>query len=144
MSFLFTFLRGTVCLRVLMTAQSTQTGWKNVHTHTRQHFCVLATQQFRARKGEKRFYCGVEKREKFPLARKTLNKSWVEQQQQQQQQTSRNNINLRAKSGLENLPPCGNCAWKWGSHRGSGGNGPGNCPGIVLVPVISHWKQKST
>lgn len=137
-----------VFVLVLMTAQSTQTR-KKEHTHTATLLCTCHSTVSCEKKG-KTPLVQRGKRETFPYPpRKTLNKSWVEQNNRGNKHRETTLIyvlkaalktcSLRAVIVLEN-----------GLRRGVGGvdgNSPGNCPGIVLVPVIpriTHWSRKYT
>lgn len=127
-----------VFVLVLMTAQSTQTR-KKEHTHTATLLCTCHSTVSCEKKG-KTPLVQRGKRETFPYPpRKTLNKSWVEQNNRGNKHRETTLIyvlkaalktcSLRAVIVLEN-----------GLRRGVGGvdgNSPGNCPGIVLVPVKS-------
>lgn len=112
---------------------------KNTHTHTATLLCTCHSTVSCEKKG-KTPLVQRGKRETFPYPpRKTLNKSWVEQNNRGNKHRETTLIyvlkaalktcSLRAVIVLEN-----------GLRRGVGGvdgNSPGNCPGIVLVPVKS-------
>lgn len=127
-----------VFVLVLMTAQSTQTR-KKEHTHTATLLCTCHSTVSCEKKG-KTPLVQRGKRETFPYPpRKTLNKSWVEQNNRGNKHRETTLIYV-LKAALKTCSLHAVIVLENGLRRGVGGvdgNSPGNCPGIVLVPVKS-------